>query len=119
MKWKKILIALFILALITLVIAFWDKFIIREEFIISADYCEVNGDCVLAVNPYNCCVVPAALNKEVVEIDEDFIVYEEGVDYSGHEKRDDCSRIECSPIFLENYLLRCNENKCNIHVPLN
>lgn len=88
---KDWMIVTIIVALIVLVVIFWDKFIIKKEEIIQADYCQVDSDCVLAVNPNLCCIQPIPMNKKAVELDEDYVIYEEGVDYlHNYSKNEQC-----------------------------
>ena len=112
MEKKSWLIIFIMLALIALVFIFWDKFIIKNEEIIASDYCEEDRDCVLAVNPSNCCACPISMNKDVVELDEDFVMYEAGRDYSSYnEGRELCSRVECAACVNPSQI-KCLDNKC-------
>src|SRR3989344_6378585 len=124
MNKKNWIIPLVILALVVLVIVFRDKFIVKEEDIIEADYCEVDSDCVLAVYPSLCCVQGALMNKKVVELDEDYVLYEAGVDYSKYEKTEVCKDPNtgaairgCVSLEVENrYKIICLNNKCIYNV---
>ncbi|MBI2045356.1 hypothetical protein HYT23_04830 [Candidatus Pacearchaeota archaeon] len=111
---KNWIIPIIILILIALVIIFREKFIVREEEIIEADYCEADTDCVLAVNPYNCCIQPVPMNKDVVELDEEFVIYDKNFDYSDYKSKEDCSFKECpaSPQIIADVYLKCSNNKC-------
>ena len=111
MNKKNWIVPFVILALIALVIIYKDKFIIKEEEIIEADYCGQDSDCVLAVNPFFCCNCPIPMNKKVVELDEDYEVYERGADYSNYEKEDDCKTVFCE-LCNSNTNLTCYNNKC-------
>ena len=113
MNKKNWIIPLVILTLVVLVIVFRDKFIVKEEEIIEADYCEVDGDCVLAVIPSSCCNCPMPINKKVVELDKDYIIYDFGLDYSDYEKEADCSGVACEPC-NPSTTLRCINNKCQL-----
>lgn len=110
-----------IVALVILVVLFWDKLIIREEEIISIDYCEADDDCVWAVNPYLCCLFPSPLNHDAVEVDNRLVLYEEGVNYLyDYPKDEQCFSEEgglisgCVNLNIANYSkpLKCIENKC-------
>jgi hypothetical protein len=119
---KDWIITIIIIILVVFVILFWDKFIIKNEEIINADYCKVNEDCVWAVNPNNCCVVPIPINKNVVKSDGDYILYQEGVDYSkDYPKKEQCFSEDgksliagCAPMVLDDYKqpLVCVNSKC-------
>lgn len=101
----------FIIALIVLVVMFWDKFVIRKEEIIEADYCKTDNDCVVAIHPGYCCDCPRAYNREFVGIDEKLFVYEEGVDYSNYEKIENCAGIACGACGTVREV-SCENNKC-------
>lgn len=101
-----------IVALVILVVLFWDKFIIREEEIISIDYCEADGDCVLGISVNDCCHCPIPLNKKAVELDEDIIIYINGEDYSSYNIDNEmCARIECTSCDYP-LQIKCQDNRC-------
>ncbi len=110
MEKKNWIIPIVILALIVLVIIFKDKFIVKEEEIIEADYCQVDSDCVLAVNPNGCCHCPIPMNREVVDIDEDYEIYDADKDYKSLDET--CARVFCVPCAPVNELI-CQNNKCS------
>jgi|SRR3989344_2099511 len=122
---KSWMILLIIAVIVVLVILFWDKFIIRSEKIITADYCEQDSDCVWGVNPYSCCVQPIPMNKDVIDVDEKLVLYEEGVDYlydypkDGQCFNEDGRRI-AGCVTLQIYInysrpLICVNNKCSLN----
>ena len=114
MEKKNLITLIIVICLIVLVILFWDKFIIKKEEIVERDYCEQDSDCVLAVNPYSCCIEPIPMNKNVVEVDEELVVYDKLFDYSLYETKEDCDKINCptSLIISLDVDLTCFNNKC-------
>jgi len=102
-----------IVVLIVLVVLFWDKLLIKNEEIIRADYCELDSDCVLAINPSQCCLQPLALNKNVVSVDSDYVIYDMNFDSSDYTSKDDCSAVRCPNLSSsKNYNTICENNKC-------
>lgn len=119
MEKKSWLILFIILALMALVFIFWGEFIIKNEEIIAIDYCKVNDDCVLAVNTNSCCIQPVAMNKDVVNIDEDYVVYDESFNSDDYVKKNDCSAVRCAaPPRIGDFLISCLNNKCSITIPI-
>lgn len=115
------ILVVIILILIVLVILFWDDLVIKKQDIIEGDYCELDEDCVWAVNPYYCCVYPVLMNKEVVELDEEYEFYVEGTDYNDYDKKEQCFNnqgqliVGCTDsgmLSLDLYDIYCVENKC-------
>jgi hypothetical protein len=121
---KDWIITIITVVLVVFVILFWNKFVIKDEEFVSADHCEINEDCVWAVNPGNCCIVPIPMNKKIVELDENYTIYQEGIDYlrdypkneqcfseDGHSLIAGCAILEIKGI---NGPLECVNNKCMI-----
>ena len=106
---KNWIIPLVILTLVVLVIIFRDKFIVKEEELIEENYCEADEDCVIAVNPNGCCHCPIPMNRNVVDIDGDYEIYDENKDYKSLDET--CARVFCAPCAPVSEIL-CINNKC-------
>ena len=60
------------------------------------------------------------MNKKIVELDEDYVVYQEGVNYHNYPKKEQCLSEDgrfaiagCSILYVENnYSIICLNNKC-------
>lgn len=124
---KDWIITIIIVVLIVFVVIFWNKFVIKEEEFVSANHCEVNEDCVWAVNTGNCCIVPVPMNKNVVELDGNYTIYQERVDYlRDYPKKEQCfsedgNFIACASLVSTNYnqsSLHCFNNKCVVAIPI-
>jgi hypothetical protein len=105
---KDFLIITVIIALVVLVILFWDNFIIRREELVEVDYCEYDFECVYAINIIACCSCPMPMNIKVIKLDGDYEIYNEEVDYS----RGDCNYKGCATACPTIGNLSCINNKC-------
>lgn len=84
---------------------------IEEPFNDSEEkYCGIDEGCVWAFNPYTCCDCPRIYNKEIVDAEDDLVIYEKGKDYSLL-RTADCTEIACSPC-VPITELECVDNEC-------
>jgi len=86
--------------------------IVREKTVSeeSKKYCEQDSDCVWAFSLNSCCSCPKIYNKEFVDSNNEFVMYEIGKDYSSLITVD-CSGIVCGPCAPMSDL-ECTNNKC-------
>ncbi len=52
--------------------------------------CEDDSDCVLAIEPNSCCLCPLPVTKFKIDNSDEFLLYEEGKDYSDFFDNESC-----------------------------
>ncbi|MBU0958586.1 MAG: hypothetical protein KKB31_01445 [Nanoarchaeota archaeon] len=112
MEKKSWIFLIVVVVLVALVIIFWDGFIVEKNQVVEYDYCETVDDCVYVINIGSCCNCPMPINRDVAGLEENYVVYVEGEDYSLYEKEEDCNRVNCEVGCASLGVLGCVDNKC-------
>ncbi len=76
--------------------------------------CEVDEDCVLAVDPYSCCI---NYHPPMSKSDADkkgLVAYDSTINYSSYPKKEDCSLARCNAtLYIGEFRAVCKNNKCS------